>query len=196
VGGYVHRSQRSVLGSSTAKGGVEGNEGKAVGETPTGATGSPKAFRRLPQLFGLQPVKKWLRNFLTIPMLYGSYLPVMRTIQMRKTGAAHGHYWGLRNAKAEGLSDRSTFFIYDTDERGLGLEENVRLCSPMFAYVRLMGKKCLRHRMVNAVQSCKMHDKRGWGLVQLAPPISKSNVRRGRASIWVERVGCEGVLTG
>ena len=31
--------------------------------------------------------------------------------------------------------------ICDTGERGLGLEENVRLCSPMFAYVRLMGKK-------------------------------------------------------
>src|SRR6267143_5965504 len=35
-------------------------------------------------------------------------------------------------------------FIYDTDERGSGLEENVRLCSLMFAYVRLMGEKCLR----------------------------------------------------
>src|SRR5713101_1023145 len=35
------------------------------------------------------------------------------------------------------LSDRNTYFIYDTDERGSGLEENVRLCSLMFAYVRL-----------------------------------------------------------
>jgi hypothetical protein len=100
------------------------------------------------------------------------------------------------NGKAEWLNDRNTCSSYDTDERGLGLEENVRLCSPMFAYVRLMGKKCLRHRMVNAVQSCKMHDKRGCRLVQLAPPISRGKVRRGRASIWVERVGCEGVLTG
>jgi hypothetical protein len=61
----------------------------------------------------------------------------MKTIQMRKAGAARGHYWGLQSAKAEGLSDRNTFFIYATDERGSGLEENVRLCSPMFAYVRL-----------------------------------------------------------
>ncbi len=38
------------------------------------------------------------------------------------------------NGKAKGLSDRNTFFIYDTDERGLGLEENLRL----------MGEKCLR----------------------------------------------------
>ncbi len=45
------------------------------------------------------------------------------------------------NGKAKSLSDRNTFFIYDTDERGSGLEENVRLCSLMFAYVRLMGKK-------------------------------------------------------
>ena len=52
-------------------------------------------------------------------------------------GAAHGHYWGLRNAKAEGLSDRNTFFIYDTDERGSGLEENLRLSSLIFAYSRL-----------------------------------------------------------
>ncbi len=48
------------------------------------------------------------------------------------------------NGKAEGLNDRNTFFICDTDERGSGLEEkleeNVRLCSLMFAYVRLMGK--------------------------------------------------------
>jgi hypothetical protein len=82
-----------------------------------------------------------------------------RTAQWQIAGAARGHYRGLPSAKAEGLSDRNTFFIYDTDERGSGLEENVRLCSPMFAYVRLMGKKCLRHRMVNAVQSCKMHGK-------------------------------------
>jgi hypothetical protein len=44
--------------------------------------------------------------------------------------------------QAKDLSDRNTFFIYDTDKRGLGIEENVRLCSPMFAYVRFLGKKC------------------------------------------------------
>jgi len=58
-------------------------------------------------------------------------------------------------------------------------------CSLMFAYVRLCslltGKKLLRRRMVNAVQSCKMHDKRGWGLVKLAPPSTRGTVRRGRA---------------
>jgi hypothetical protein len=37
------------------------------------------------------------------------------------------------NGKAKGLNDRNTFFIYDTDERGWELEENVRLCSLMFA---------------------------------------------------------------
>ena len=60
-------------------------------------------------------------------------------------GAAHGHQ-GMRkakrmNGKAKGLSDRNTFFICDTDERGSGLEENLRLCSLKFAYVRLMGEK-------------------------------------------------------
>src|SRR5713226_7954032 len=50
------------------------------------------------------------------------------------------------NGQAKGLSERNTFFIYDTDERGSGIKENLRLCSPMFAYVRLMGKKCLRRR--------------------------------------------------
>jgi hypothetical protein len=63
------------------------------------------------------------------------------------------------NGKAKGLSDRNTFFIYDTDERGSGSEENLRLFSLIPAYLRLMGKKCLRRRMVNAVQSCKMHGK-------------------------------------
>src|SRR6266853_2267104 len=50
------------------------------------------------------------------------------------------------NAKGKGLSDRNTFFIYGTDERRSGLGENVRLCSPMFAYVRLMGKKMFEAR--------------------------------------------------
>src|SRR6266568_6650364 len=50
------------------------------------------------------------------------------------------------NGKVKGLGDRNTCFICDTVERGLGLEENVRLCSLKFAYVRLMGEKCLRLR--------------------------------------------------
>ncbi len=45
------------------------------------------------------------------------------------------------NGKAKGLSDRNTFLIYDTVERGLGLEENLRLSSLIPAYVRLMGEK-------------------------------------------------------
>ena len=51
------------------------------------------------------------------------------------------------NGQAKDLSDRNTFLICFTDEHGSGLEENVRLCSPMFAYVRLCslnGKKMLR----------------------------------------------------
>src|SRR2546428_5203061 len=48
------------------------------------------------------------------------------------------------NGKAKGLSDRNTFFICDTDQRGLGLEENLRLSSLIPAYSRLSslnGKK-------------------------------------------------------
>ncbi len=68
------------------------------------------------------------------------------------------------NGNSNCLSDRNTFFIYDTDERGSGLEENLRLSSLIFAYLRLsslifaylrlsslilaysrlMGEKCLR----------------------------------------------------
>ena len=51
---------------------------------------------------------------------------------------------GLLNAKAEGLSVHNTFFICDTDERGSGLEENLRLSSLIPAYSRLSslnGKK-------------------------------------------------------
>src|SRR2546427_4487387 len=48
------------------------------------------------------------------------------------------------NGKASGLSEWNTFFICDTDERGSGLEENPRLSSRILAYLRLMGKKCLR----------------------------------------------------
>jgi hypothetical protein len=48
-------------------------------------------------------------------------------MQHVNAGAARGHCRGLQSAKAEGLSDRNAFFIYDTDERGSGLEENLRL---------------------------------------------------------------------
>jgi len=41
------------------------------------------------------------------------------------------------NGKAKGLSDRNTFFICFTDERGSGLEENLRLSSRILAYLRL-----------------------------------------------------------
>src|SRR6266446_5473736 len=84
-----------------------------------------------------------------------------------------------------------------------GLEENVRLCSPMFAvvrlcspmfaYVRLMREKCSRRRMVNVVRSCKLHDKRRWRVVELAPPSTRGNVWRGGASISVARDGCVGM---
>src|SRR5713101_2849165 len=50
------------------------------------------------------------------------------------------------NGQAKDLSDRNTFFICDTDERGLRLEENLRLSSLILAYLRLMGEKCLRRR--------------------------------------------------
>src|SRR5713101_9268294 len=57
--GVESPQKRTTLLSSPTEGeeSVEGNEGDSVGETPTGATGSPKAFGPLPQLFGLQPVK-------------------------------------------------------------------------------------------------------------------------------------------
>ena len=63
-------------------------------------------------------------------------------------GRAHWMPGGCErmNGKAKELSDRNTFFICDTDERGVGLEENLRLFSLILAYLRLMGKKCLRHR--------------------------------------------------
>src|SRR5713226_6437382 len=68
-------------------------------------------------------------------------------MQNVNAGGARGHYGepkpinperameGTRNGEAEFLTTDYT------DERGSGIEENVRLCSPMFAYVRLMGKK-------------------------------------------------------
>jgi len=48
------------------------------------------------------------------------------------------------NGNANCLGDRSTFFTFFTDERGLGLAENLRLSSLILAYLRLMGEKCLR----------------------------------------------------
>ena len=44
---------------------------------------------------------------------------------------------GRMNGKAKGLSDRNPCFIYDAEEGGLRLEENLRSNSPIFAYVRL-----------------------------------------------------------
>src|SRR5216684_7011307 len=48
---------------------------------------------------------------------------------------------GLLLILKQALSDRNTFFICDTDERGSGLEENLRLSSLILAYLRLMGEK-------------------------------------------------------
>ena len=50
------------------------------------------------------------------------------------------------NGIAKGLSDRNTFITCFTGEGGLGLEENLRLNSLMFAYVRLLGEKFWRPR--------------------------------------------------
>src|SRR6266478_1288237 len=47
------------------------------------------------------------------------------------------------NGQRKCLSDRNTFFIYDTDERGSGIGGKY---SRMFAYVRVMGEKMLRGR--------------------------------------------------
>ena len=63
--------------------------------------------------------------------------------KLRRTNLGFGQgRWMRGNAKrmngqAKCLSDRNTSFICYSDERGLGLEENLRLCSPMFACVRL-----------------------------------------------------------
>ena len=45
------------------------------------------------------------------------------------------------NGKTKGLSDRNTFFIYDTVNADRGLEENLRLFPLILAYLRLMGEK-------------------------------------------------------
>jgi len=46
---------------------------------------------------------------------------------------------GLLHGKAKGWSDRNTLFIDYTEERGLGLEENLRLSSLIPAYSRLFS---------------------------------------------------------
>jgi hypothetical protein len=58
---------------------------------------------------------------------------------------------GRMNGQAKDLSNRNTFFIYATDERGSGLEENLRLSSLMFAYVRLIGEKMFEARRVRGL---------------------------------------------
>src|SRR6266581_3333253 len=48
---------------------------------------------------------------------------------------------GLLLILKQALSDRNTFFICFTDERGSGLEENLRLFPLILAYLRLIGRK-------------------------------------------------------
>jgi len=114
------------------------------------------------------------------------------TFQMRALRAATGEAQTRRGAlRAATTKSRNS----ETQKGPLNEEmfAYVRLCSPMFA---LTGKKMLRRWMVNAVRSCKMHDKRRWGLVELAPPSTRGNVWRGRTSISVERVGSRDMLNG
>jgi len=61
----------------------------------------------------------------------------------RKTTPGQGTRPTMRG-QAKDLSDRNTCFICDEGERESGLEGNLRLNSLMFAYVRLIGEKCLR----------------------------------------------------
>jgi hypothetical protein len=125
--------------------------------------------RKLPQTLGLQRVKRQLRSFLTFPLRYGRLCAVMQEVL-----SDQGRERGRR--------------LHASLNCRLGGSEppNWRMgkCSPMFAYVRFIGEKCLRRRMANAVQSCKMHDTRRWGLVELAPPSTRSNVWHGRTSTW------------
>src|SRR5438309_11918428 len=51
---------------------------------------------------------------------------------------------GLLLILKQALSDRNTFLTCFTDERGSGLEQNLRVSSLILAYSRLMGEKCLR----------------------------------------------------
>jgi hypothetical protein len=54
------------------------------------------------------------------------------------------------NGNANCLSDRNTYYIYDTDEHGSGLAENLRLSSLIFAYSRLFslnGRKMFERRL-------------------------------------------------
>jgi len=62
---------------------------------------------------------------------------------MRNAGAARGQR-GMRKAKRRGGQPKLI-----EPERAIE-RKNVRLCSPMFAYVRLMGEKMLRSLMGNA----------------------------------------------
>ena len=90
-------SVRSVCSGSTSGAGWVCSG--AAGVTPMGATGSPKAFGPLPQLFGWQPVKK----VLDIPK-YLCYLSRSNGNQAN-AGAAHGHR-GRRKARNDEKAKR------------------------------------------------------------------------------------------
>src|SRR5713101_7850734 len=71
-------------------------------------------------------------------------LPVRRRSARYGAGgdiAAQGPYH-KRMKKEEGRMQNGAAAAADASANVKG--ENVRLCSPMFAYVRLIGKKCLR----------------------------------------------------
>src|SRR6266700_6914537 len=109
---------------------------------------------------------------------------------------------GLLLILKQALSDRNTCFIYGEDERGLGLEENVRLNSLMFAYVRLLGKKMLEAAVLisgvwslgpggprrrrartsyrQGVSMAGSADFRAYGFAVLAGPVSRIGVGTGK----------------
>src|SRR2546422_9842279 len=96
---------------------------------------------------------------------WGAYSALTPALSPRRGGAARGHR-GSPNAEGGAARGHHEEPKLMDPERAMEWK-NVRLCSLMFAYVRLMREKCSRRRMVNAVRSCKMHDKRRWGLVEL-----------------------------
>src|SRR5713101_8130447 len=76
-----------------------------------------------------------------------------------RRGRGHRSAMSLPQEKEEGRRKNGAAAAADASASVKG--ENVRLCSPMFAYVRLIGKKCLR-ACLETTRGAVFVEKAGW----------------------------------
>src|SRR5713101_3330232 len=99
-----------------------------------------------------------------------------------------------RQEKEEGRMQNGAAAAADASASVKG--ENVRLCSPMFAYVRLIGKKCLR-ACLETTRGAVFVERAGWrgATKENIPGGSSTEEQRSQAALSAKTLRAAGLLS-